>query len=138
MTSKNVARAFASFCANEDVQVGKITILAPSQQPTTPHSQSLNLLLCQECIQKLPHTGRALCIIFHIANGNTGIFLTTLTENIILKRNSHSFTRQGVIQCFCDANKRITDRSSQSQVVWPHLDMVTRLESSFHNPTIQE
>lgn len=134
MSCKNVAHAFPSSSANEEVQVEKIT-MAPQQPPTTPHSQSLNPLLCQECIQQLPHTGSTLCIIFLVTNGSIGI---SLSENIILKRNLCSFPRQGVFHYFCDTEKRIMHRSSQSQIIWTHLDMVSRLESNIHNPTIQK
>lgn len=76
---------------------------------TTPQSQSLNPLLCQVCIQKLPHTGSTSCITFYIANGSRGLFWYQVRI-----QNSYSLTRQDAFPCFCHTDKRIMHRSLQS------------------------
>lgn len=61
-------------------------------------------------------------------------FSLTPTKNMVFT----VFNRQDAFQSFCHTDKRITHGSRQSQVSGHHLEMMTRFESSLHNPTIQE
>lgn len=52
--------------------------------------------------------------------------------------NSHAFTRQGARQCFCHTDKRILHKGWQSQVIWHHLEMMTRFESNLPIPQFKK
>lgn len=101
---------------------------------TTPHRQSPNPLLCQEFIQNLPCPRSTWRIIFYIVNRNMGIFLTDTKWEYGI----HILDKAGHISILMSHRQKILHGSLQSQVIWYHLEMMIRLDSNFHNLTVQE